>query len=73
MFSTNHLPNPLTAKDETEGRLGGGHPGSGGQDGQCIPPFLHLDPDQQQAAVQMTHYLNSLTCMVSEHFTSLER
>ena len=39
----------------------------------AIPPFLNLDPDQQQAAVQMTHYLNSLMCMVSEHFTSLER
>ena len=37
------------------------------------PPLLHLDPEQQQAAVQMTHYLNSLMCMVSEHFTSLER
>ena len=39
----------------------------------AIPPFLNLDSDQQQAAVQMTHYLNSLMCMVSEHFTSLER
>ena len=38
-----------------------------------IPPLLNLDPEQQQAAVQMTHYLNSLMCMVSEHFTSLER
>ena len=38
-----------------------------------IPPLLNLDPDQQQAAVQMTHYLNTLMCMVSEHFTSLER
>ena len=37
------------------------------------PPLLTLDPTQQQAAFQMTHYLNSLMCMVSEHFTSLER
>ena len=37
------------------------------------PPLLSLDPNQQQAAFQMTHYLNSLMCMVSEHFTSLER
>ena len=37
------------------------------------PPLLNLDPLQQQAALQMTHYLNSLMCMVSEHFTSLER
>ena len=37
------------------------------------PPLLSLDPLQQQAAFQMTHYLNSLMCMVSEHFTSLER
>ena len=36
------------------------------------PPLLSLDPIQQQAAFQMTHYLNSLMCMVSEHFTSLE-
>jgi hypothetical protein len=45
----------------------------GGPKSLPIPPFLNLDPDQQQAAVQMTHYLNSLMCMVSEHFTSLER
>ena len=37
------------------------------------PPLLSLDPHQQQAAFQMTHYLNTLMCMVSEHFTSLER
>lgn len=36
------------------------------------PPLLSLDPHQQQAAFQMTHYLNTLMCMVSEHFTSLE-
>ena len=45
----------------------------GSKSNLAIPPFLNLDPDQQQAAVQMTHYLNSLMCMVSEHFTSLER
>ena len=38
-----------------------------------IPPLLNLDPEQQAAAVHMTHYLNNLMCMVSEHFTSLER
>jgi len=38
-----------------------------------IPPLLQLDPEQQEAAVHMTHYLNTLMCMVSEHFTSLER
>ena len=38
-----------------------------------VPPLLQLDPEQQEAAVHMTHYLNSLMCMVSEHFTSLER
>ena len=38
-----------------------------------VPPLLHLEPEQQQAAVHMTHYLNTLMCMVSEHFTSLER
>ena len=39
----------------------------------AIPPLLTLDPVQQKAAYQMTHYLNGLMCMVSEHFTSLER
>ena len=37
------------------------------------PLLLSLDPVQQKAAYQMTHYLNSLMCLVSEHFTSLER
>lgn len=37
------------------------------------PPLLSLDaPDQQRAAVHVTHYLNNVLCMVSEHFTSLE-
>ena len=36
-------------------------------------PLLQLDPEEQHAAVRMTHYLNALMCMVSEHFTSLER
>ena len=35
-------------------------------------PLLNLEAEQQEAAVQMTHYLNSLICMVSEHYTSLE-
>eukprot|EP00094_Tigriopus_californicus_P002858 TCALIF_02756-PA protein Name:"Similar to AKAP13 A-kinase anchor protein 13 (Homo sapiens)" AED:0.12 eAED:0.12 QI:0/0.64/0.6/0.73/1/1/15/1980/1495 len=37
-----------------------------------VPPLLNLEAEQQEAAVQITHYLNSLMCMVSEHFTSLE-
>jgi hypothetical protein len=37
------------------------------------PLIMSLEPEQQQAAVQMTHYMNMLMCMVSEHFTSLER
>ena len=41
--------------------------------GTAIPPLMTLDPVQQKAAYQMTHYLNGLMCMVSEHFTSLER
>ena len=44
-----------------------------GQGNTAIPPLLTLDPVQQKAAYQMTHYLNGLMCMVSEHFTSLER
>lgn len=43
------------------------------QSSPAIPPLLTLDPVQQKAAYQMTHYLNGLMCMVSEHFTSLER
>ena len=38
-----------------------------------FPPLLTLDPVQQKAAYHMTHHLNGLMCMVSEHFTSLER
>ena len=37
------------------------------------PLLMTLEPEQQQAAVQLTHYMNSLMCMVAEHFTSLER
>ena len=37
------------------------------------PLLMNLDPEQQQAAVQLTHHLNNLMCMVSEHFTTLER
>ena len=44
-----------------------------GQGHTAIPPLMTLDPVQQKAAYQMTHYLNGLMCMVSEHFTSLER
>ena len=44
-----------------------------GQGNTAIPPLMTLDPVQQKAAYQMTHYLNGLMCMVSEHFTSLER
>ena len=37
------------------------------------PRLMAMEADQQQAAIQMTHLLNNLTCMVAEHFTSLER
>jgi hypothetical protein len=66
------LIEPRSGWDETEG-AGPSQQMVGSKNNLAIPPFLHLDPDQQQAAVQMTHYLNSLMCMVSEHFTSLER
>ena len=36
------------------------------------PPLLALDKSEQAVAVHMTHYLNNIMCMVSEHFTSLE-
>ena len=36
------------------------------------PPLLALDQTEQSVAVHMTHYLNNIMCMVSEHFTSLE-
>ena len=36
------------------------------------PPLLAIDQSEQSAAVHMTHYLNNIMCMVSEHFTSLE-
>ena len=35
-------------------------------------PLLAIDKSEQSAAVHMTHYLNNIMCMVSEHFTSLE-
>ncbi|XP_040580355.1 uncharacterized protein cyst isoform X2 [Lepeophtheirus salmonis] len=34
--------------------------------------LIQLDPEQQKAAVRMNHHLNSLICLISEHFTSLE-
>ncbi len=38
-------------------------------------PMLARLPEEEQraAALTMTHYLNNITCMVTEHFTSLER
>ena len=36
------------------------------------PLLMSLEPEHQQAAVQMTHHMNNLMCMVAEHFTSLE-
>lgn len=36
------------------------------------PLLMTLEPEQQQAAVQLTHHMNNLMCMVAEHFTSLE-
>merc|ERR1711892_1531737 len=38
----------------------------------ATPPLLALDKSQQATAVHMTHYLNNIMCMVSEHFTSFE-
>jgi len=35
-------------------------------------PLLALDKSEQTVAVHMTHYLNNIMCMVSEHFTSLQ-
>ena len=37
------------------------------------PRILSMEPEQQQTAIQMSHLLNNLTCMVAEHFTTLER
>jgi hypothetical protein len=39
----------------------------------CAPPLLQMEPEQQEAAVNLVHCLNTIQCMVSEHFTSLER
>lgn len=35
--------------------------------------LLHMDPERQEVAVNLMHCLHSMSCMVSEHFTSLER
>ena len=43
-----------------------------GKDGLPGPLLVDLEPGQQAAAVQLTHHLNNILCMVSEHFTSLE-
>ena len=40
---------------------------------QAGPRILSMEPEQQQTAIQMSHLLNNLTCMVAEHFTTLER
>ena len=37
------------------------------------PLLLALEPEQQQAAAQVTHHMNTLMCLVAEHFTTLER
>ena len=42
---------------------------SSGQDS----PLHSLDPERQRNAYEMTHHLNRLVCMVSSHFTDLER
>eukprot|EP00096_Caligus_rogercresseyi_P000998 TRINITY_DN1159_c0_g1_i1.p1 TRINITY_DN1159_c0_g1~~TRINITY_DN1159_c0_g1_i1.p1 ORF type:complete len:1006 (+),score=351.92 TRINITY_DN1159_c0_g1_i1:327-3344(+) len=34
--------------------------------------LIQLGPEHQKAAVKMNHHLNSLICLISEHFTSLE-
>ena len=36
-------------------------------------PLQSLDPEQQKTAYEMTHQLNRLMCMVSTHFTNIER
>jgi len=36
------------------------------------PLLMTLEPEQQQAATQLTHYMNTVMCLVAEHFTSLE-
>ena len=36
------------------------------------PRIMSMDPEQQQTAIQMSHLLNNLTCMVAEHFSTLE-
>ena len=43
-----------------------------GKDGLPGPLLVSLDQGQQVAAVALTHHLNTIMCMVSEHFTSLE-
>jgi len=43
-----------------------------GKDGLPGPLLVGLDQGQQVAAVALTHHLNTIMCMVSEHFTSLE-
>ena len=42
------------------------------KDGLPGPLLVQLEPGQQAAAVQLTHHLNTVMCLVSEHFTSLE-
>ena len=44
-----------------------------GKDGLPGPLLVGLDQGQQVAAVALTHHLNTIMCMVSEHFTSLGR
>ena len=43
-----------------------------GKDGLPGPLLVGLDPSQQAAAVHMTHHLNNIMCMITQHFTSLE-
>jgi len=45
-------------------QIGGGEGG-----GELL---LSLDKSQQAAVAQLTHHLNNIFCMVSEHFTSLQ-
>ena len=55
-----------------EGGEAAGVEGRKGKDGLPGPLLVDLDPAQQAAAVALTHHLNTIMCMVSEHFTSLE-
>ena len=59
--STTNLNNPQTTQQSQQ------------QQQQHEQSLLQMDPERQEAAVNLMHFLHSMSCMVSEHFTSLER